>query len=176
MAGLVANVRLCALWEVVGPEPSAAYRLRRIFRWYSREFSVPLPEVSKLPLAEVLRDYFECEYERLQDDGKYEELERERVELTESDAERVSRLAAEAAEDAADDDFAAEAEAEEAAKDSKLGLPVLIPPTPEPEPAFDAVPSTDFKDAFQGALPDGIEMTFADHEDDDGPDEPLDLP
>ena len=71
-------VRCCALEEVLGYQggkPSVGYFLRRIFRWYSRQFSTPLHEVSSMPLIDVLREYYEARYEELLGADDLESLE-----------------------------------------------------------------------------------------------------
>lgn len=96
---LLKAVRLSALWAVKkrGPE----YMLRHIFRWYSREFHIPLPEVDSIPLENVLTDYFECRYESMEDD----DLDAEEERLRETYSERLAREAREAEAAEEDDEF-----------------------------------------------------------------------
>ncbi len=65
-------IQVAALWEVANarrPRPKSLgesdYALRRIFRAYSVKFHVPLTEVETLPIEDVLRDYYEDQYEML---------------------------------------------------------------------------------------------------------------
>lgn len=67
------NVKLIALHSVLHPDHDA--RLRSIFRWYSKEFHVPLPEVEELPLIDVLQHYFESIYESLEEEDLQQELQ-----------------------------------------------------------------------------------------------------
>ncbi len=80
-------LRTIALREVLNGGPD--YWLRQVFRWYSREFSVPLPSVSDLPMDHVLQAYYECHYEKMEEDDR----EAERHFLIETDEDRRKRLA-----------------------------------------------------------------------------------
>lgn len=85
-----------------------SYSLRVIFRWYSKTFHVPLPEVDDIPLEDVLQAYFESRYEELEE----EELERAVHEATMSDEQKAQALLDKEADKAGDEDFLKEAEAE----------------------------------------------------------------
>jgi hypothetical protein len=60
---LVRVVQLSALRQILAPdEGDAEYRLRQIFRWYSKTFHTPLDEVAALPLVDVLQHYYDSSY------------------------------------------------------------------------------------------------------------------
>lgn len=108
--GLLRDIKLCAWGNVFGAEDQKedGYRLRQIFRWYSREFSTPLHEVEDLPLVQVLTHYFESMYEELGEaDGPaaVAATEREELLLRETLAERKARESQEAVEDVEADAF-----------------------------------------------------------------------
>lgn len=131
---LLGAIRQCALAEVVAEESSADYRLRRIFRWYSAKFYTPLHVVEELPLQHVLQHFYECQYEGKYEDNELEELEYERIVLTETDDQRKERLAREAKKREEDEAFMRSVAAEEAAKakpvgpkDGESGLPTAVP-------------------------------------------------
>src|SRR5882762_7553048 len=122
-------LRTVALRDVLKEAPD--YQIRSIFRWYSKTFHVPLPEVDMLPMDDVLQAFYECQYE----DMDIDEREKERQLLIESDEERHKRLMAEALEEF--DRVSFEEEANKLAetqnkylKDSKQDQPMAIqPPT-----------------------------------------------
>ena len=89
MSNLVADLQVLALRAVLADDSD--YRLRVIYRWYSREFSVPLPEVPALPLTHVLQAYFEDHYEKMEP----HQQEEERLKLVETEVERLERVLAE---------------------------------------------------------------------------------
>jgi len=60
----VRDLQTLALHAVL--KKTGAYNLRYIFRWYSQRFHTPLHVVEALPLEDVLRHYYECEYEDLE--------------------------------------------------------------------------------------------------------------
>lgn len=88
---------LRAVWK-----PNAESIIRRIFRWYSREFSTPLHLVDMLPLDFVLMHWFEDQYEKLEVEEKHNLAiylletpdERRRRELEEKKADEDFFLAA----------------------------------------------------------------------------------
>ena len=98
---------------------------RRIFRWYSKNFSTPLHEVADLPLEDVLQAYYEDTYERLDKD----QIEPIRARLAETDDDRLRRLEEEE-ENAEDDDaWIKEMEEEELKRIAKLSpKPVAADP------------------------------------------------
>lgn len=83
------SLQILALDAIVRPDWEASYR--RVCRWYSRNFHVPLPEVYELPIADVMRDYFEGMYEDLEKD----ELARIAAEICETDEQKAKREAEE---------------------------------------------------------------------------------
>lgn len=146
---LVGAIRLCALWEVMNPEPSNEYRLRRVFRWYSRTFSTPLEQVSDIPIEDVLQAYYECEYEQYNDP----ELEDERTVLTSEKDELRKR-------EQEDDEFAEMVEQEEAERarkrsSEKESKPASLPANNAPSELPSAPPK----------LPPDIKMVFTDLDD-----------
>lgn len=107
-------VRLIALKQV--QDPDRDYLVRKVHRWYSKTFSTPLAEVYDLPLEDVFQAYFEERYE----DMSEEDRDTERLELLETEAQRIARLRRED-EDEADADAYARivAEEEKAAAEAK---------------------------------------------------------
>lgn len=93
------------------------YLLRHIFRWYSREFHTPLPEVEEMPLEEVLTHFFECRYEGMED----EDLEAEEKRLAETREERLQREEKEKLDDEDADAFFRDVKAESKTQLAKLG-------------------------------------------------------
>jgi hypothetical protein len=59
-AKLIRAIQVLALKAVEEPDDEAIYS--RICRWYSREFSTPLPEVENLDPIHVLSHYFQDKY------------------------------------------------------------------------------------------------------------------
>lgn len=95
----------------------AEYRLRKIFRWYSRTFATPLHEVEDLPVEDVLLAYFETSFE----DMKAEEIKEQIRLLTETNEERIAREKAEEEQttrEMTDEEFLRQAEAQ--AREKKL--------------------------------------------------------
>jgi hypothetical protein len=76
--------------------PDYEYRLRQVHRWYSQTFYVPLPEVSDLPIDEVLQAYYETHYEQM----SAEERAEERRQLLKTPEESFDELLREEAEEA----------------------------------------------------------------------------
>lgn len=97
-------LRTIALRDVLTEPPE--YHLRHIFRWYSRTFHVPLPEVSNLDLEHVLQAFYETKYEDMDEEAR----EEERKILMESDEARRARLLDEDRAAASDYQFQKEAE------------------------------------------------------------------
>jgi hypothetical protein len=86
------SVRVKALRDVFkGDSPD--YILRRIYRWYSTTFHVPLPEVDDISLDSILQHYFEHYFETLSGDKRLKEVKK----LFED--EDIKKIDAEAAED-----------------------------------------------------------------------------
>jgi hypothetical protein len=114
---LLKAIRLCAFGAVKSKDKEDSdYTLRHIFRWFSREFHVPLPEVPNLPLEYVLTHFYECRYEQMEEDG----LDEEDLLLRETKAERLAREAKAEADAAEDDEFFNEVKADTAAQIQKL--------------------------------------------------------
>jgi hypothetical protein len=147
-------IALAALRAVIDEDPE--YRMRRIMRWYSREFHTPLHVVEELPTEDVLQAFFECQFESLSEKRRLKRA----AELTETDEERAEREEQARKEEDADEDFmsalakktGAEKLAAPAAKKTALKVkevapqPVMQAPTPD-MPEIDMV----FED--EGNLP-----------------------
>ncbi len=84
MIGDHRTARILALAAVLTPESDPEYFLRRVFRWYSREFHTPLHEVERLPIDDVFQHYYECRWE---DD--LEKLETPQGELVRRDIDEL---------------------------------------------------------------------------------------
>ena len=67
---LIHGLRISALLAAIKPDDDAI--IRRIYRWYSREFSTPLTEVENLPLEQVLLHYFEDVYEKMKPEDRHD--------------------------------------------------------------------------------------------------------
>ena len=119
---LLSAIRRCALWDVLSSEDDS-FRLRRIYRWYSKTFNTPLHEAEKLPIAYVLQHFYEDHYESLLSADKLEELEEERIVLTETEEERKEREKRELEDKFGDEEFARQAEEEMKKKLSSEPLP-----------------------------------------------------
>src|SRR5277367_2667201 len=73
MDNIVEAARKIALVNVVNPSFDS-FR-RKISRWYSKQFSTPLKEVEEdLDFFDVLLNYFEDSFERLDDRERQEQL------------------------------------------------------------------------------------------------------
>lgn len=123
-------VQQIALAAVLEPDQDAM--LRRIQRWYSRQFSTPLHRVQGLPLLDVLTAFYEDRYESM----SAEERETVRVSLAQTASERLARRIQEAEEEIGDEEYLAELEAMESAKADARQAAGTPPPPPaeEPEP------------------------------------------
>ena len=121
---LVEDLQLLAFEAVV--LDTGEYRLRQICRWYSRHFHVPLPQVANISLADLLTAFWESHYE----DMSPEDLEDERIRLTETEDEKMQRLLAEDKERAENEIFVAETEAIAKAQEQakKTGNPLVTVP------------------------------------------------
>ena len=73
------------------------YVERFMMRWYSKTFFTPMSQVYKIPFDDVVQTFFEEYYEKLEED----ELDKEILELIETDEERQERLRLEAADELA---------------------------------------------------------------------------
>lgn len=87
--------------------------MRRIRRWFSKEFHVPLPQVDDLEDEYLLLNYFETQFEDLEPEERRNKI----LELIETEVERKARKTA-------DQDFEDEllAEMEEEFKASKKAI------------------------------------------------------
>jgi hypothetical protein len=110
--GFLDGIRIRALAGVMDPDEE--YTLRDIYRWYSREFATKLHEVEGLPLEYVLLNWFEVQYQELDEDEQIA-LARELVETPEE------RAAREEADKKSEDSFLQKAK-ERNDKKSKQGL------------------------------------------------------
>lgn len=79
------GIKLKALRGAWKPDRNAI--LRKIFRWYSKEFHTPLAEVEDLPLEDVLLHWFEVSYETLDNVERHNLA----IELLETPTERAKR-------------------------------------------------------------------------------------
>lgn len=161
-------LRLVALRDVL-KEPSD-YHLRHIFRWYSRNFHVPLPDVADLPMEDVLTNFYEAKYEDMDADQR----EDERLLLIQSDEERQKRAMDEdrdaydtheferEAEELAKEQQAAKAKKGRDERDDKLIVPDLPSgmklPTMMPDSGIDPLEPPPLKPGQK--LPGGISMKF----------------
>ena len=96
---LLKALRICAFHSVKNRDSD--YVLRHIQRWYSRTFATPLEEVDDIPVEDLLRHFFECRYEEMEE----EDLDHELMLLTETDAERKVREDKEHQDSVDDDEF-----------------------------------------------------------------------
>jgi primosomal protein N' len=101
-------IRILALKEVLSDTPSSDYEIRKIFRWYSKEFCTPLHMVDELPMYDVIRHYWEYQYESADEDTQLKEAD----ELSKSPEELAKEKARIARRLKEEEDFAKEAEAE----------------------------------------------------------------
>lgn len=124
----IEEARVIALAAVLCPD--GEYLLRKIARWYSREFHTPLHTVeADIPLDDLLRAYFEVKYEDMDLEDRDEELQQLVVPLQEREEQAVQA-------EADDDEFLEEArrEAREALKRNPA-LASLSKPEAEEVPA-----------------------------------------
>src|SRR6202158_5323756 len=127
---LASQVRILALQEV--REKTATYRLRCVYRWYSKTFSTPLHLVPTLPFTEVLEAYFEDQFENLDE----EELEKERLLIIETESQRLKRIAEEEAVVTSEADFLKFAEAEaKRLEGTKIPMQAAVRPIQHPHKA-----------------------------------------
>ena len=153
---LIRNLKLLAIHAVV--EDTSDYALRKIMRWYSREFCTPLDAVESLPLEDILQHWFESQYEDREEADLQAEIDR----LLISEDKLTEMKREEDAEDADQWEFgreAVEAEASKKAEPAKevrdersAALPeaALAPPLPVLEPDIHMT----FEDVETDAFPD----------------------
>lgn len=80
------------------------YRLRQIFRWYSRTFHTPLHQVQDLDLMDVLQAFYEDRFGDMKDEELHDEIQ-DLIRTPEEDM----RAAREDAKTRAEDELAAQA-------------------------------------------------------------------
>ena len=119
-------IRTQALLGVMRPDEEAW--LRSIFRYYSEKWATPLHLVQKLPLEDVLLNYFESYYESLEDVQIQELLHT----LTDSPEERLEKENQIKEAESQDDAFLQAAE-----EDAKKELLKIKTPAPKPVPTQD---------------------------------------
>lgn len=105
---LLKSIRLIA-WDAVENKPPE-YILRKIQRWYSKTFYVPLPEIDIIPIEDLLLHWFESQFEDMEEseDPIKEEIVKKLLETRE---ERLAREAKEAIEEAEDEAWFKQVEA-----------------------------------------------------------------
>jgi hypothetical protein len=107
-------------------EPDGDYFIRKVFRWYSKEFSTPLHEVLELPLDDVLTHYWESQYEQMDDDEIVAAIKR----LRETEEERKAREAKEQDAVGADEAWLRQVEQEEQQRIANKAAPAPAAPRP----------------------------------------------
>lgn len=98
------EVRILALHGVLTDTDD--YRYRYVQRWYSKTFHTPLRLVQDIPISEILLHFWECKYEGMDT----EDLEEERVLVTEAPEVRKARIHREQEEKLANETFIRELE------------------------------------------------------------------
>lgn len=112
------DIRASSMHAVVSGE--TGYTLRTIFRWYSKTFATPLHVVDTLPMEDVIRAYWEVQYEDMSDDERAVEIAR----LIEPEEKLLKRRLEEDAEEADLFEYGKQAEADDKVK--------VVPPPPTP--------------------------------------------
>jgi hypothetical protein len=154
-------IRIRALRSVLSPDSS--YLIRKIIRWYSKTFHMPLAQVEDIPIEDLLQAYWEERYEGMSED----QLAAEREELLTSPEARYERILAEEAEEAEMFEMGKIVAAEEAAKKrAQVSKPSDQPLTPlqhqTPQPIRE-LPEADLPvTKLPKEMPPGITMTFVD--------------
>lgn len=128
------DIQVLSMRSVVKGDESE-YLLRHIFRWYSKEFSTPLHVVETLPLEDVIRAYWEVEYEGMAPEEREIEIHR----LVEDEEKLRQRKREEDADDVDAYEFGKEAQADATKVPEKKPLRHAIPriDAPPREPTFD---------------------------------------
>lgn len=143
MFDFIEAIKAIALVEVI--DGSYDYQIRTVLRWWSREFHTPLSEVYDMPLEDILRDYFECKYQDLDDSQRHYEI----GELLKT-KEQITK--AKVAEDKAEvEDEAYLRKVLEEAKKVPIEEPKKVePPPPElPEISMDFSEQQSFEEALE---------------------------
>lgn len=167
------TLRILAMREVTRDASTPEYALRRIMRWYSKEFSTPLHVVNDLPLHDVLTHYYEANYENLSEDN--DKLIDEMRELSMTDDEQAAEQArkdrAEYEDYLFNKETEEEAEVQQAKKKKKLEedakkpkkAPVFQAPSAAMSPAMSVEGARIVPDISKEPEPE-IKMTFIDLE------------
>lgn len=69
-------------------KPNFEYHIRKLYRWYSKQFHTPLQECFDIPVEIVLMHFFEEKYEAMNE----EELQEEVHSLLETEDQRKERI------------------------------------------------------------------------------------
>lgn len=86
---LIKALRVVALRDVLTDSPEL--QLRQVFRWYARTYGITPLEAERLPIVHLLQEFFEDKYGHMSP----EDRETERLELLETNEQRLLRLAEE---------------------------------------------------------------------------------
>ena len=122
-------LRCVKAWRDDPKKADSFYVVRRMIRWFSDNFSTPIAEVERLPLAYVARHYWEARYEAMAEEDQGAGLDEEAERITETRAEREGRALDEVKAVKEHDDFIeqtkrqAEERAARAKARGKLGGP-----------------------------------------------------
>lgn len=138
-------------------EPDHEAWLRRIFRYYSKNFHVPLPEVEALPLEHVLTTYYEDVIAQMDTDAREEAFDW--LAMTEEERERMKKE--EKVKEEKDDEFFESLNSEvkkgmtkgPPKERPKFKPPVVKKPLSKPPPA---PPGPDIKMRFDSNLMEAV--------------------
>lgn len=108
------RIRLSALRAVWKPDTDAI--IRRICRWYSKEYHTPLADVPDLPLDDILQAWFESNYENLEPEERHNMA----ISLLETPDEREKRKMTDGQ---SEDNFIRQSEALAAKQKARKKLP-----------------------------------------------------
>jgi hypothetical protein len=133
-------------------EPDGDYFLRKVFRWYSKEFSTPLHQVLELPLDDVLVNYWESQYEEMEENEITAAIRR----LRETEEERAARELKEQEAIGADEAWLRQVEQEEQARLATKAAPA---PTPTPAPVRRVEKDSQLPDYVEKPL-EGFKVNF----------------
>jgi primosomal protein N' len=99
-------LKILALRAVLDPKSDPDYSLRHVFRWFSKTFHTPLAQVEEMPLEDILRHYYEDDYEeKTSDEKSMMLLEVEIKKMAETDEEKMLRERKEGFTKTSDDEF-----------------------------------------------------------------------
>ncbi len=148
MTGRAEALRLAAFVAVTrGTDPD--YYLRRVHRWYSREFHTPLHLVDELSPDDVLRAYFEVNFETMVEGNDQEAVNKERDYLLQTDQDRREERFRADRDKAEADDYAKRIRAEEKAKGEQ-----------QSRDAVDLAAAVEKVKVALGDLPDRVAINF----------------